>query len=221
MNGDRGFSAEAQRYLDQESGELADTRVQGEVERFKSAVATYVAGLAVPGREVDRAIMAVIRERRSPARQRARWRWFLEPQVLRVRPALAAAVAILLAVGLWSVAPSREGRGGAGAPVRERAATAAARTVLVRFELRVLDADEVTLVGTFNGWDESAIPLQKSPATGLWIATVSLLPGRYEYLFVVNGERWIPDPSAHAQVDDGFGQVNSVIVVGPRGVVRT
>ena len=31
----------------------------------------------------------------------------------------------------------------------------------------------------------------------------------------------IPDPTAHALVDDGFGQRNSVIAVGPRGVVRS
>ena len=217
MNGDRGFSAAAQRYLDQAPGELTDTRMRGEVERFNSAMATYVSGLSLPGREVDRAVMAVIRERRRPALRHARWRWFLEPQVLRIRPALAAA-AVLLVVGLWSLVPAIGPRSG---PVDEQPAIAGAHTVLVRFELRAPEAGAVTLVGTFNGWDESAILLQKSPATGLWAATVPLVPGRYEYLFVVDGERWMPDPSAHAQVDDGFGQVNSVIVVGPRGVVRT
>jgi hypothetical protein len=38
---------------------------------------------------------------------------------------------------------------------------------------------------------------------------------------VVDGERWVPDPAAHAQVRDEFGQSNSVLVVGPRGVVRS
>jgi hypothetical protein len=37
----------------------------------------------------------------------------------------------------------------------------------------------------------------------------------------VDGRRWIPDPAAHAQVADDFGQRNSLLVVGPRGVVRS
>jgi len=31
----------------------------------------------------------------------------------------------------------------------------------------------------------------------------------------------VPDPTAHAQVDDGFGGRNSVIIVGPKGLVRS
>ena len=54
-----------------------------------------------------------------------------------------------------------------------------------------------------------------------WTVTVALAPGRYQYLFVVDGDEWIPDPRAHAQIEDEFGQVNSLLVVGPRGVVRS
>ncbi|MCH7475413.1 MAG: isoamylase early set domain-containing protein [Gemmatimonadetes bacterium] len=95
------------------------------------------------------------------------------------------------------------------------------RTVLVRFEVRAPGVQRVTLAGSFNGWDATAIGLTENRATGVWTVTVPLAPGEYQYLFVLDDDRWIPDPTAHAQVDDGFGQLNSVIAVGPRGVVRS
>ena len=79
----------------------------------------------------------------------------------------------------------------------------------------------MALVGSFNDWNVTAIRLTKTPATGVWTVTVPLVPGEHQYLFVLDEERWIPDPTAHALVDDGFGQKNSVIAVGPRGIVRS
>jgi hypothetical protein len=45
---------------------------------------------------------------------------------------------------------------------------------------------------------------------------VALPPGVYQYTFIVDGARWQPDPLAVSQVSDGFGQVNSVLIVPPR-----
>jgi 1,4-alpha-glucan branching enzyme len=47
---------------------------------------------------------------------------------------------------------------------------------------------------------------------GFWSLTLPLAGGRYEYLFVINGTIWLPDPKA-ASVDDGLGGRNSVIEV--------
>ena len=33
----------------------------------------------------------------------------------------------------------------------------------------------------------------------------------YTYSFVIDGERWVPDPGAPETVDDGFGGVNSIL----------
>lgn len=95
------------------------------------------------------------------------------------------------------------------------------QTALVRFELLAPDAKSVTLAGTFNGWSDSTTVFARGAEPGVWTVTVALAPGEYQYLFVVDGQRWIPDPAAHAQVEDEFGQRNSVLVVGPRGVVRS
>lgn len=216
MNRDpKPFSAEVHGYLDGDPVQPLDPFDRAEAERFNEALAVYAAELALPGREVDRAVMAAIRAR-TPAREQAWWRWFVQPQVLRVRPALAAAaLALLIGGGVLLRRPASPGESPA------EALAPAASTVLVRFELRAPNAGQVTLSGSFNDWDTAGIPLSRSAATDMWTATVPLSPGEHQYLFVIDGERWIPDPGAHAQVEDGFGNTNSLIVVGPRGVVKS
>ena len=46
----------------------------------------------------------------------------------------------------------------------------------------------------------------------LWSLSVKLQPGRYEYMFVVDG-RWVTDPNAIAHADDGFGNRNAVLLL--------
>ena len=81
-------------------------------------------------------------------------------------------------------------------------------------------AHTATVAGSFNGWDAHALPMVRN-TSGTWTVTVALPVGEHQYQFVVDGARWQPDPSAHAQVDDGFGGTNRVFVVGPKGLVRT
>lgn len=219
MSHENRFSKNVQSYLDGEPVESLDQRVRAEAARFEAAIARYAASLEAPGEEVDRVVMAAIRERLTPARRRSLWRWFIQPHAVRVRPALAAAAVIAVFGLAWFAVPQR--RASMSPAQQVSAAQERARTVLVRFELLDPDAERVTLAGSFSDWDASAISLTRNPVTGLWTVTVPLAPGEHQYLFVVDGERWIPDPSAHAQVDDGFGQMNSVIVVGPRGMVRS
>jgi hypothetical protein len=40
--------------------------------------------------------------------------------------------------------------------------------------------------------------------------TVTLPPGMYEYMFVVDG-KWITDPAADERRDDGFGRQNALL----------
>jgi len=39
--------------------------------------------------------------------------------------------------------------------------------------------------------------------------------GAYEYMFVVDGERWVPDHLAERLVADEFGRENSIVIVRP------
>lgn len=170
---------------------------------------------------LDERVMAAVRRRAAPAgitvpeparRRPSLVRWFIEPQ--QVRPAwgvaLAAAAALAVFVARRPVVVDAPAAAVAAAP----------DTIYVRFELAAPAAQQVALAGSFNGWGNDAITLSKSTA-GTWSVTVPLPVGEHRYQFVVDGERWVPDPAAHAQIDDGFGGTNSVIVVSPKGVVRS
>ena len=83
--------------------------------------------------------------------------------------------------------------------------------VKVRFELQQDNAQQVALSGGFSQW-QPTYALQKN-AQGLWVVDVQLEPGRYEYMFVVDGEQWVVDSRAQHFQDDGFGGKNAVVIV--------
>ena len=70
----------------------------------------------------------------------------------------------------------------------------------------------ISIVGDFNDWDPAATPLQRVDGHGWWVV-VNLRPGRYRYSFVVDGTRWIADPSAPRAADNDFGTENSVVTI--------
>jgi len=84
---------------------------------------------------------------------------------------------------------------------------------VVRFVLSDAQARQVALVGDFNGWSREATPLMPSEVEGRWIVEVVLPAGRHEYAFLVDGERWVTDPTAATQRDE-FGQESSVVRIG-------
>jgi len=92
------------------------------------------------------------------------------------------------------------------------AAPDASAPVLVRLVVVQPDATTVELAGDFNGWDPRRTPLEQT-TSGAWAVTIPLEPGRYEYMFVVDGKQWIADPFAVEQSDDGFGSRNAVLDV--------
>jgi hypothetical protein len=71
-------------------------------------------------------------------------------------------------------------------------------------------ASKVSLVGDFNGWDDSKTPMVRAAADGHWTVTLPLAAGRHEYAFVVDGKTWMNDPRAPLAPDNGFGRVNTV-----------
>ena len=118
-------------------------------------------------------------------------------------PALAGAAAALLVVF---------GLGRAAAPGGAAAQSAPVRTT-IHFELHAPGADQVELLGSFNDWKTGDVVLTGPDASGHWTADVELPEGRYEYIFLVDGERWVADPRATIHRPDGFGRVNTIITV--------
>jgi 1,4-alpha-glucan branching enzyme len=85
----------------------------------------------------------------------------------------------------------------------------------VSFTLYAPEARSVAIAGTFNAWDIHKNRLSGADNNGVWNIIIPLPEGRYEYLFIVDGKKWQPDPSV-PEVDDGFGGKNSVLIV-PEG----
>jgi hypothetical protein len=82
-----------------------------------------------------------------------------------------------------------------------------------RFELYAPEAHRVELLGTFNDWKTGDIVLTGPDASGHWTSAVELPAGRYEYIFLVDGKRWVADPKAVTHRPDGFGRENTVITI--------
>ena len=79
----------------------------------------------------------------------------------------------------------------------------------VTFKIEAPEASEVYVAGTFNRWDPQARPL-KQGRNNTWSTWMSLVPGTYEYRFVVNGE-WREDPTCDSHTPNDFGAYNSVV----------
>ncbi|MBD3347667.1 MAG: pullulanase-type alpha-1,6-glucosidase [Candidatus Eisenbacteria bacterium] len=84
-----------------------------------------------------------------------------------------------------------------------------------------LDVQSVSVRGSFNNWGETAMEPQDD---GTWSVTIDLSPGEHTYKYFINGEwpgdmsTWLDggpvDPAAEDYVDDGYGGMNAVRVIG-------
>jgi len=85
----------------------------------------------------------------------------------------------------------------------------------VQFSLKLNDTkiQTVAIAGDFNSWNQRDNLLEDPDQDGIWTATLKLKPGRYEYMFVLDGKNWIPDPNALRYVKDGFGNKNAVLEI--------
>ena len=136
----------------------------------------------------------------APLRQAVSWLW--NPHHVSIRPAYAVAALMLLALGLLLRTPQPHAE-----PV---AAATQPSQVLIQFRLDAPEAQQVALAGDFTGW-QAEYQLTRS-APGVWTIVVPLQQGVHEYAFIIDGDRWTPDPLAPA-VQDGFGGTNSRIAV--------
>jgi len=119
------------------------------------------------------------------------WRWIV--------PGMAAIAMTMLACGpqpaLHNVPGTRVVEGG------------------VMFVFVHPSAKRVDLVGDFNEWNPRADPMNDKNGDGNWTLFYPLVPGVYRYKFVVDGRRWVPDPTNPDGEPDGFDGRNSIVRV--------
>jgi Glycogen recognition site of AMP-activated protein kinase len=175
------------------------------LQREQSAALQRAARLLAeaPVRSVAARVMAEVR--RPPLRlgQRvAQWLTERHAVTIAVRPIWSLALAAALAA--IAVIPAR----GPGPVLGEQEGIA-------QFVGRFPGAQSVEVVGSFTDWRPGAVVLRDDDQDGIWRATVVLPVGEHEYMFVVDGERWVADPLAGRYVDDGFGRQNALLFVRP------
>jgi len=81
----------------------------------------------------------------------------------------------------------------------------------VTFSINAPNAKDVRLAGDFNKWNASKTSLTKTKGSE-WQKELSLMPGKYQYKFVVDGN-WIADPTNSSKMSNAYGSENSVIEV--------
>lgn len=84
-------------------------------------------------------------------------------------------------------------------------------TTPVKFTLSgYTDAKQVILSGSFNLWNETALPMTRTSAG--WTLDVPLVGGKHHYKFIVDGN-WILDPGNKRTEKTWDGYENSVVMV--------
>ena len=87
----------------------------------------------------------------------------------------------------------------------------------IEFKYYNLNAEKVFLVGSMNNWNTTASPMQKFD-NGMWKIVLKLVPGKYSYKFIVDGE-WLVDKENPIFEDDGYGGSNSIIEIDSNGII--
>jgi Glycogen recognition site of AMP-activated protein kinase len=183
-------------------GEIARDTLPPELRRqaeLLEAAATLLAATPPHGLgSVSARVMAAL-DSPAPRRRSRLVRWLVTPHavVLRMRPVWS--LALVAAVLLMMLLPLRE-------PNR---ADLGDEEGIAQFVARFPG------VGSFNDWRAGSIALEDPDHDGVWHGVVVLPTGMHEYMFVVDGERWVPDPLAGRYVEDDFGRENSVLIVQP------
>jgi hypothetical protein len=183
-------------------GELAREDLPPELRLAVDRLETAAALLATaPPAGLESRVMAAIR-RPAPAGVRRLVRWLTTPHAVtfRMRPvwslAFAAVIALLTLV-----------------PAEQRGPVLGDQEGIAQFVGRFPGARSVHVVGSFNDWRTGTIALEDRDHDGVWRTAVVLPTGAYEYMFVVDDERWVPDHMADRLVTDDFGRENSVVIV--------
>jgi hypothetical protein len=127
-------------------------------------------------------------------------------RVRMLRWNIASAVVVLALVVATLLLTQTLDRGRTMAPAPAEGA------VIVRLSFYAPEARQVAVAGDFNKWTVNSDLMERRNG-GLWSIDLTLRPGRYSYMFVLDGGIWVTDPGAESYQDDGFGSRNAVMRV--------
>jgi hypothetical protein len=153
-------------------------------------------------------VMDAIRHKQYPVWYRM-MRWARSPRSLTFSPLQAASLAfVLVLVSFFSAFYMLSGVTSKVFPPGLPGGTS------IMLTLNMPEVQSVSVVGTFNDWYEKGYEMRRDSSKNAWTLVLQLPAGRYEYAFVLDGKKLIPDPQAEFYADDGFGNRNAVLIVG-------
>lgn len=74
-------------------------------------------------------------------------------------------------------------------------------------------AQKVAVIGSFNQWNPNEFLMHRESTGSPWMITLQLEQGKHTYAFLIDDHTIEPDPHSLWQQDDGFGNLNSSIIV--------
>jgi 1,4-alpha-glucan branching enzyme len=82
----------------------------------------------------------------------------------------------------------------------------------VTFRVHAPEASSVLVAGDFSGWGRAPLELTELEG-GWWELQIKLAPGRYQYVYLIDGVAVTP-PESTRLIDDGFGGQNGYLEIG-------
>lgn len=80
-----------------------------------------------------------------------------------------------------------------------------------RFVIYNPDVNQIEISGSFTNWD--AMPLRKIASTGYWDVVINLPRGEHRFVYILEGNEKVPDPTIITREHDDFGGENSILLM--------
>lgn len=192
--------------LKRRASEADDLQLDEELQEIACAV-KQLPDLEVPA-DLLTSVMGAIQQRRLPWYRRF-YNWTKVPRSFTFTPLQIAASAALLIFCTTFIVAQFLGR------EQQHLAQSHDQRIPVVFTLNLPDAQSVAVVGSFNQWHPQGFEMHDADHHH-WTLTMELPEGRYEYAFLVDGKKMVPDPHAHLYQNDGFGNRNAVLILGTK-----
>lgn len=145
-------------------------------------------------------------------------RGLIKPRTIALRPAYGVVFAALLIV-FFFLLPEKSGittdqqsnNEVSNSAYITKAAEEENSVIWMRFVYADNNAKSIAIAGDFNNWQPIAMHPTRENNQTIWTITIPLPHKEIHYMFLKNGKKWLSDPLAPQQQDDGFGHLNSVI----------
>ena len=84
--------------------------------------------------------------------------------------------------------------------------------IMHRFVIHHQHTKLVEIAGSFTNWQN--VSLVPTGTSGYWEVSLELPAGEHRYTFIIDGSKYLPDPTVANRESDDFGSTNSILRVG-------